>query len=243
MKHIFSIFIMLLIAITLKAQTAYIGYGTVLTHTKQTTALIESKNPLLNTGGFVSLGYIHHQKKWDYIMATSIYRGVTSFWRSENTFDGYPGSNVYRFDLGISYNLINPSYWLYIKPYVALGLQFTYKRPGQIGDFFPVYGPYYYQTNPPSSDGHSSFQFVPTGGIKIGVRVLKYLDICFNAQGVYGFQSFQKVNFDYTFYKDNPPIKRRAVFESTGTGIFKSINLGIKFDAFRKKSNNDCEKL
>ena len=69
-------------------------------------------------------------------------------------------------------------------------------------------------------------QIVPILGIKTGFTVFQNLEIFLSINCLYGFKSFQKMFFKYT-YKGVP--QETAVFEGRGAGIFTSFGVGYRF--------------
>lgn len=69
-------------------------------------------------------------------------------------------------------------------------------------------------------------QIVPLIGIKTGFTFLQNLDLSLSINCLYGFKSFQKMFFKYTYKGVEQPT---AIFEARGTGIYTSIGVGYRF--------------
>lgn len=231
MKYIIKAISVTILIITLKvsciAQTFSFGLGPVHTYTNQT-------KPLVN--GVNRLHYAYIQKRFgcssilfkslDFNIAISNYDILTLMPLSSYGGQGFTGARITRFDVGLSYNLLKSSNHVYVKPSFSVGHQYARKLGDLWAEQFRVYGPDYYQTKLPISEGKSNFQLVPVIGINIGIKFLKRIEAGILIQGIYGYRTFQSFEF-YYYYKDSPAIERTARFESRGTGINSALYLGV----------------
>lgn len=116
---------------------------------------------------------------------------------------------------------------------MAAGLQFAKYEADIWGEQVHIYGPDYYQTAYPTSQGRSNFQVVPGLGLRMGIKFLRRMEFGVCIQGVYGYKKFQELTFKYT-YRDELN-ERTAIFESNGTGLYSSLFLGVNLKKLERR--------
>jgi len=203
----------------------YGGWGTATGYTQQSRKMIYSKNDLSLSGMQSHFGLEYQKNRLSYLGSISFYPGTTTMRLSNIYGSGYTGADITRFDLGCAYNVLKKHKKIYIKPFVMIGIQHSKKTFDLWREQVRIYGPDYYQTSLPDSEGYDITQIVPSLGVRAGIKISKRLDVGLNIQGVYAFKTYQKIIFYYT-YKDDPT-ERTAVFDSRGTGIFSSVFLSF----------------
>ncbi len=224
MKTIITI-LLSFIVFTSQSQTIYVGYGTATLLTNQSVRLLNAKNDFSLSDMQRVIGFEYRHKQMCYLFSLSAFNAGTTMRLSSIHKNGFAGSHVRRVDIGVGYNLFKPHKKLFIKPFVMLGLQ-TSRRFGDIASgYLKVMGPDYFEINA-TSEGIDMKQLVPSLGVRMGVKIKKQIQVGLCFQGVYGFKTFQRIFFDYT-YKDDPFTERRAVFDTRGTGLYSSLFIGI----------------
>lgn len=239
-KH-FLVFLMLCTTINNYAQVKLYGaWGTATTLSQQSQKMIYSKNDLSLAGMQSTIGLEYQKKRISFITSLSFFPGATAMRLSDTHMIGYIGADITRFDLGCSYNILKSHKKIFLKPFAMIGIQHAKKTADLWREQVRIYGPDYYQTSLPDSEGYDTTQIVPSLGIRTGVKLTKMIDIGLNIQGVYASKTYQKIIFYYTYRND--PTERTAVFDSKGTGIFSSIFLSIDLSKIENLSNYKREK-
>jgi len=230
------------IQFALVGQTLNIGFGPIYTLTNQSVRMINSKEDFQNTDYHFVFSYEQYLKiKKISIMAQfSQYEGHTWIKFNKGSViapDGFPtlgvgysGVNISRFDILLCYNLINPYKYFYLKPTLGIGLQTSKENGSEYGAFERQNGPDYVELEPITAITMNVTQIVPLLGIKTGFTLFHNLEVTLSINGLYGFKSFQKMFFKYTYKGIEQPT---AIFEARGTGIYTSIGVGYRF--FNKK--------
>ncbi len=186
------------------------------------------------------ISYEHFLKneKLSFVSTYLIFNGCTLIYFEPNGWIGRDGTSieaygfckgvkVHRFDLGLSYNLLNYNKKLYLKPDASIGLQLSRKTDVEFwNDGEPVNGPSYFELEPMSAEPMNTTQIVPSLGFRTGFVFWKRLDIGLGVQGVYAFKPYQKMYLKYQ-YKGTP--QPMAEYESTGTGLFVTLGIGYRF--------------
>lgn len=233
MKQFISIVIIISITTTCSvSQTIFVGWGPVHSHTKQTEKLVNGKDAFFYSYNQKILGFEYLCKNFSSIVSFSKYKVVTDMRVADRYYVGYYGTDVTRLDIGLSYNLIKPHKFFFVKPFFAAGLQFARHRADIWGEQIHIYGPNYFQTEYPTSRGRNNFQIVPGLGVKAGVKFLKRMEFGVCIQGVYGYKQFQELSFKYTY--KNELTERTAKFQSNGTGLYSSFFLGVSLKKYNK---------
>lgn len=217
-------------------QNICFGYGPIYTVTNQRAKMVNGRNDFQNTDDQFLLSYEHflNHYKLSFMGVLTYYHGHTWIRFPEGSViapDGFPttgvgfnGVNNYRMDFGLVYNLINKKYSFYVKPYAAIGLQLSKKNEIEFwGDIEPISGPDYVELEPITASTSNIMQLVPSLGLKSGFILWKRIDVGLTFQGVMGFKTYQTLYFKYA-YKGVP--QEIAIFDSKGTGLFCSINVG-----------------
>lgn len=207
------------------AQSVFIGWGPVHSHTKQTQRLVNSKDAWSYVYTQIPIGVEVPLKRFSGLLSLTSFNVLTDMRVGYRYYSGYAGTRITRVDLGVSYNLIKPNKLLFIKPFFAAGLQFAKYEADIWGEQVHIYGPDYFQTEYPTSQGRSNFQVVPGLGVRMGIKFLKRMEFGVCIQGVYGYKRFQELTFKYN-YRDELT-ERTAKFESNGTGLYSNFFLGI----------------
>jgi len=222
-----------------ESQTISFGFGPNYTLTNQKKPMVGGVNYFDNTDYSFKISIEHalSSPKWSLFGDFTQYDGYTFITFEEGSVlapdgfpvigDGFNGVNVYRFDLGCSYNLIDQNRKFYLKPFLSLGIQIS-KRNGWefYSELFQINGPDYFELEPIWIDSYNTTQLVPSMGFRMGIVFLKRMELTLMVKGVYGFQSFQDMYFKYSYKGVQQEI---AVFEATGTGIFTSLSIGYRF--------------
>ena len=216
-----------------QSQTLFLGWGPVHSHTKQTQRLVNGKDAWSYGYTQIPIGVEYPLNRFSALLSLSTFNVLTDMRVGYRYYAGYAGTKITRVDLGVTYNIFKPNKLLFIKPFMAIGLQFAKYQADIWGEQVRVYGPDYFQTDYPTSHGHSNFQVVPSLGIKMGIKFLKRMEFGVCIQGVYGYKQFQELTFKYT-YKDDPLTERVAKFVSNGTGLYSSFFLGVNFKKYKK---------
>jgi hypothetical protein len=203
----------------------YGGWGTATGYTQQSLKMIHSKNDLSLSGMQSHFGLEFQKKRMSFLGSFSFYPGTTIMRISDIHREGYTGANITRFDLGCAYNILSNQKKIFIKPFLMIGLQNSKKTADLFRQAVRIFGPDYYQTRLPDSEGNNITQIVPSLGVRMGIKISKRVDIGLNIQGVYAFKTYQKIIFYYTYRNDST--ERRAVFDSRGSGVFSSIFLSF----------------
>lgn len=207
------------------AQSVFIGWGPVHSHTKQAERLVNGKDAFFYGYTQKLVGFEYPYKNFSGLFSISNYPVSTLIRVKADEYSGYVGTRITRLDLGVSYNVIKPNKLLFIKPFVAAGLQFAKYEADIWGEQVHIYGPDYFQTEYPTSQGRSNFQVVPGLGVRMGIKFLKRMEFGVCIQGVYGYKRFQELTFKYN-YRDELT-ERTAKFESNGTGLYSCFFLGV----------------
>ena len=176
-NYILTLSLLFLFSVT-NGQGLYIGYGPIYTLSKAISPIRNAKENFENSAFVSTFTYEHFlkNKKVSVIAKYCFYSNSTTInYESGGLLDdfgnvvgadGWGGTNIYRLDLMMGYNLLNLRRF-YIKPFGGIGLQLS--RNNDIGIFeIPVNGPYYVQTEPMIADAFNTFQVVPTAGIRAG---------------------------------------------------------------------------
>ena len=220
-------------------QSISIGFGPNYTLTNQSIRMINSTDDFQNTTSQYKINYeqFFRGRKYSIFSSLSKYEGQTWIKFSKGsvvTKDGLPtlgvgynGVNLYRFDIGISYNLFTKFNKFYFKPQIAIGFLKSISNGEDIySELIEINGPDYYQLDFITAETYNIFQILPILGISTGFVLWNKLDINFNLQGAMGFRAFQKMFFKYNYKGVEQPT---AIFEGRGTGIFTSICVGYRF--------------
>lgn len=241
MKNIIKVFsvtiVIIVIRTSCKAQTISFGIGPVHTYTNQTKPLIKGINYLYYS--YVQKWFGFHSNIYrtiDLNIALANYDILTRMPVDKYIGKGFTGARITRLDVGLSYNILKSTNRAYIKPSFVIGHQYARKIADLWSEQFRVFGPDYYQTKLPVSEGKSNFQLVPVVGINIGIKFLKRIEAGILIQGIYGYRTFQSFEF-YYYHKDSPAIERTARFESRGTGINSALYLGVNIANKSKLQN------
>lgn len=238
MKLILALSAIFGIQFALIGQTLNIGFGPIYTLTNQSVRMINSKEDFQNTDYHFVFSYEQYlkTKKISIIAQFSQYEGHTWIKFNKGSViapDGFPtlgvgysGVNNSRMDILFSYNLINPCKYFYLKPTLGIGLQTSRGNGSEYGAFERQNGPDYVELEPITASTMNVTQIVPILGIKTGFTVFQNLEIFLSINCLYGFKSFQKMYFKYTYKGVQQPT---AIFEARGTGIYTSIGVGYRF--------------
>ncbi len=231
---------------TVLSQTLGMGFGWVATYTHMPVPMIEAKNSLYDDGTdqwYIASSYPIYSK-WN-IMGS--YTRTLATTRIQIRFDGKEGdfsrtlSGVIlrQIEMGIGYNILNKKNQFFISPHVLFGLQFS-SHYAKYGNFFPIAGPYYWQTKNIESKGYNITQATISLGVKLGFKILRRVKAGINLKGFYAPRIVQELQM-YYYHISTPHIERYAEFESSGTGLYRSafveVILGTR-QAKRTKNPN-----
>lgn len=237
-KRIFSILLLIFITQSLKSQIISVSQVILLTHTNQSSKMINSCEDFSHAGNPFVFGYEHLLKKSSILIYGRYYQfeGSTTIRFYEGAVIdiyglgidgiGYEGADIKKIDLGIKYNLVDWKSIFFVKLNSGIGFQQSVKNgydfwsvPGEIN------GPDYVETTPLDAESRNTFQIMPTLGFECSFMAFKKIELSFMFQGFYGFVPYQSMYLDYT-YKG---VKQKtAVFDATGTGIYFGVGLGYK---------------
>ncbi len=218
--------LLLLITYYGHAQTLFVGYGTATLLTNQSERLVNSKDNFSLSSMQYIIGFEYKHKRLSFLGSLSAFDASTLMRINKYHREGFAGIHVRRTDIGVGYRLLKPTKKLFLKPFVMIGIQETRYFGDLWGEQVRINGPDYFINKIPTSEGYNISQVVPSAGVRFGVKIKKRVQVGLCFQGVYGFRTFQRINFYYT-YKGDPNTPRRAVFESRGTGLFSSLFLGV----------------
>lgn len=221
------------------AQTLSFGKGLLFLHTNQSSEMVNSQEDFSHAGSPFTFAYEHSIKKSDISIYLRYFQfegntvirfpegSVVDFGGLGIDAIGYNGVNVYKPELGLKYTLLNFKSVLFIKLSGGIGFQKSivngfeyYSIPGLIN------GPDYVESMPVYADSKNTFQLIPSLGVEISVILLKRFEIGLITNSFYGFSSLQNMYLDYSYkgVKQN-----KAVFSTSGTGIYSGLSLGFKF--------------
>lgn len=231
-----SIFLLCLNIQNIPAQTLGVGFCAVFTHTRQKIRMVHSKDHFENTTYSYTLSYeqilgnksslqLSYIDYPAYIWIRFPEGSVIGNDQQKTLGIGFIGARVSKFVTSYSFNIVPHSSKSYFKLLLGLTHQFTKPNEWVYYDPEPPNGPDYAQTAPMRTEAFKTFQVLPSFGIKTGFVFWKRLELGLDIQGAYDFKPFQRMYFTYS-YKGVP--QETAVFETTGTGIFSSINLGYR---------------
>ncbi len=235
MKNLVTLLICMVVFLDHHAigQAISVGYGAAGAYTRipQPVLHYDQKGDYegnLSDQTIISLEYPY--KKINILASYSSYKGVVHlpFANDFNRSLGFDGEKISRFDFGIGYPLIAPERRIYLDPYIALGIQYSKWLGVKFWTDGLIHGPENYNTSN-SSMSYTNTQIAPSLGIKFGVIIKRTIILGINIQGVYSHKSYAKIIVNY-YNKDSPTVMRQAIAEGTGTGIYNSINLGIRID-------------
>lgn len=238
-RRVLGLFVIILFSLMGESQTVFLGFGPNYTLTNQKKPMVGGVNYFDNTDySFkISIEHILSKPKWSIFGDFTQYDGYTFIAFEEGTViapdgfpvlgDGFNGVNVYRFDIGCGYNLLGQNRKFHLKPFFGLGLQISKPNGWEIySEAFQINGPDYFEIEPIWIDSYNTTQLVPNIGFKMGFVFWERVELALKVKGIYGFKSFQDMNFKYS-YKGVP--QEIAVFEATGTGVFTSLSIGYRF--------------
>jgi hypothetical protein len=220
-NKVIYIFIPFLLNIT-QAQTISIGAGQAHQLTEQSERLVNGKNVIQYSGIYKLLKLSYPINNYDLILEMSNFKGITGFsiGGANNFTFGFTGTKINKITLGASIHLLKRSKKNYLKPHFLISAQNNKKIADLWGDQININGPDYFQIGTPYSIGKNCNSIVYALGFEIGRRIYNSrFKIGLKIDGTIGTKSYQKIIFNYT-YRNEPNIKRRAIFESKGTGIF-----------------------
>jgi len=238
-NNLYVLILIFLIQFKSNTQTIHIGATSIWTLTNQKVRMVNSTDDFSSNGlvGIFSYEQILKNQKLSLFATYFGFRGYTwikyregSVWDSGGVGfvvgDGHGGVDVRRYDIGVSYNLLNPKKKFYIKPYFALGLQTSKINGREFGaNFFKANGPEYFELEPIRVESFNTTQLVPTVGLKTGFILWKRIDIDYTILATYGYKSYQNMYYKYA-YKGVP--QEEAIFQGKGTGMFFSLNIGYR---------------
>ncbi len=222
------------------SQVVTIAYGPAYTSTKEVVSLVNGNNGGISgaqTANVFSVSYEHFlsDSRFSLFTVYSKFDGYTFMFYEKGgasipggdivAGSGYNGTVIYRYNLGLAYNLIQKKRRFYFSPNISFGIQNS-KPNGKDIYPFEIIGPNYIETEPTSAVAFKTIQIVPSGGFRTGWVFWKRLDIGLSFQGVLGFKPYQKMYFKYE-YKGTP--QPTAEFEANGTGLFVTLGIGYRF--------------
>lgn len=239
-KTIAWVYLLLTSFSNIEGQSITVSHLRIFSKTTAVIPVINGGNGDQGTDNSFSFSYEHFMKNKDYsiVLSYSKFNGCTLIYFEQGGWigtDGTPisaygfcgGVKVHRFDIGVSYNLLDNKRKFYFKPGIFLGLQKTNLTGWSFwGDAEPINGPHYFELEPMSAEPMNTTQLVPSLGFRTGFVFWKRLDVGLGVQGVYAFKPYQKMYLKYE-YKGTP--QPMAEYESTGTGLFVTLGVGYRF--------------
>ena len=224
---------------TVVAQTISGGFGPVFTHSNQRIKMVNSREDFMNTAYQWSVSYEHAFKRFErlsLITSASSFEGVTFIIFEEGSVDGgfgggyllgvgFSGVDIVRIDFQLARDLFSLHRRIYLRPMIGIGLQVSKSQNIMFYNIADIQGPDYFQIADITTEAFNTVQFVPVAGLKTGVLLWRRIELGVSIQGVVGFRSYQDLYFPYSYRGE---VQETAVFESKGTGIFATLNLGYR---------------
>jgi hypothetical protein len=213
------------------SQIIFFGYGTSTLLTQQTKKLLNSKNDFSYSNPQYLIGFKQKIQKINNInilFQYVNYKASTVMTYTNEKYKegfGFTGAKVKRFEIGITYYKFLKK--IILEPSFLIGIQHSVKKSSLWGGQLELHGPTYFQINPPTSIGINTTQLVPSIGLNFGTLIKNKIGISIMFQGVYGFIGYQKIYFNYR-HIDSYNVERQAVYETKGTGLFSSLQIGYK---------------
>lgn len=240
MKKIIAFIIVLMITINgINGQSLTVSYSRIFSKTTAVVPIVNyGKGPDITENSF-RFSYEHYMKNRLYSIVASYtkFDGCTVIYFEPGGWDGggegslgrgfCNGVKIHRFDLALSYLLTEKNKNIYLKPFIAAGLQISRKTGIEFWrDGLPINGPNYFELEPMDAIPMNTAQVVPSVGLHTGFVFWKRLDIGIGLQGVYAFKPYQKM---YLKYQYKGVVQPMAEYESTGTGLFVTFGVGYRF--------------
>jgi hypothetical protein len=138
---------------------------------------------------------------------------------------GFGGTDVRRYDLGLSYNVLNICKRFFLSPTFMVGLQKVKSNGNEIYNI-PITGPDYIENRPRWAEIHEGNQVVGTLGTSMGWLFWKRIGLYFDFQYTYAHHPFQSMYFDYKYKGVQQPL---GVFKATGTSLLASVGVKYRF--------------